>query len=557
MLPKLASSPRILMVYPEFFPTYWGMQYYLPLVNRKALMPPLGLITIAAMCPPEWEIRVVDMNCGPLTDEDLAWADLILFSAMLPQKTTMFKAAERCRRAGKFLICGGPYPTACPEECKPYFDVVIMNEGEVTWPMFLEDVKDGHYLPLYTSEEKPDVTQTPCPRFDLLRNIYDYAIIPIQFSRGCPFQCEFCDIIVMYGRRPRTKTPQQLCAELDAVNATGFRGSVFIVDDNFIGNKREVFKLLPEIKSWNEAHGNPFYFGTEASVNLAEDPELVRQMVESGFIWVFMGIETPSTESLKETKKFQNTRGSLVDLVKIVQHAGLLVYGGFIIGFDSDSEDIFDRQIEFIRQAAIPSVMLGPLVALPGTPLYKRMKQEGRLVASIDDHNRTTASGYTNILTKIPHKQLTEGHLKILKTIYNPAEYFERTAEAFSRLPRSKSIRGRLKTFLWLASLIFKNMTAKKIEGPDAKLSFRKRLKTFFGIFEKFPEDYRRESGKFARTILKTRWEQFPRVLGYILMGYHYYKYTFDHVVPDLTQKIEELSRQEMARPKNSETLAA
>src|SRR5438094_5922362 len=226
---------HILMIYPEFPKTYWGMQYTLPLAGKKSSMPPLGLLTIAALTPAGYEFRVVDLNCEPLTDCDLEWADMVCFSAMLPQKTSLFETAPRCKAAGKLVVFGGPFPTACPEECRPYADVLVLNEGEITWPAFLADLAHGTYKSLYTSEEKPDVTQTPLPRFALV-NLHDYTAVPLQFSRGCPFQCEFCDIIVMFGRRPRTKTPQQMTAELEAVYNTGYRGMIFIVDDNFIGN---------------------------------------------------------------------------------------------------------------------------------------------------------------------------------------------------------------------------------------------------------------------------------------------------------------------------------
>src|SRR6266498_3043909 len=350
------SYHHILMVYPEFPKTYWGMQYSLPLIGKKALMPPLGLLTIAAMTPPEYEFRLVDLNCAPLTHEDLA---------------------------------------------------------------------QGTYKTIYTSDEKPDVTTTPIPRFDLLK-IEEYAVVPIRFSRGCPFQCEFCDIIVMFGRRPRTKTPPQLCAELQAVYDTGYRGVVFIVDDNFIGNKREAKRLLPELHAWNEAHGQPFIYGTEASVNPAEEATLMQQMVDCQFRWVFVGIETPSLESLTETMKYQNTKRSLLESVKMIQNAGLLVYGGFIIGFDHDRDDIFDRQIEFITQAAIPNAMVGLLVALPGTPLYKRMQETGRLKPE-EYEGTSDQCGYTNMVTRLPARQLLEGYRKVIATIYTPHEYFSRS----------------------------------------------------------------------------------------------------------------------------------
>ena len=252
------TKRNILMVYPKFPSTYWGMQYALPLMGKKGLMPPLGLITIAALTPSHYQLRLVDLNCEPLQDQDLAWADIVCFSAMLPQKGSLFEAAERCKTAGKLVVFGGPYPTACPDECAPHTDVLVLNEGEITWNAFLSDFESGTYKSRYITEDRPDVTQTPVPRFNLLK-IEDYTTIPIQFSRGCPYLCEFCDIIVLFGRRPRTKTPDQMLKELDAIYATGHRGPVFIVDDNFIGNKKEAAKFLTQLVSWNRKHGTPFF----------------------------------------------------------------------------------------------------------------------------------------------------------------------------------------------------------------------------------------------------------------------------------------------------------
>src|SRR3982751_4778688 len=311
---------KLLFVYPDFDATYWGMQHALPLVGRKALMPPLGLLTIAAMTPNEYDIRIVDMNCELLTDDHIACAALVLFSAMMMQHTTLFAAADRCPAASKPVVFGGPYPTSFPEECRSHCDYMVLNEGEVTWPLFLADMQAGTLRPVYASDQKPDITNSPCPRFDLIE-IANYATIPLQYSRGCPFQCELCDIPVLYGRAPRTKTPAQMLAELDALYRTGYRGGVFIVDDNFIGNKREVKKFLPELERWNREHGGPFQYGTEASLNLAEDRKLLKSMIEAGFLWTFIGIETPSTEALKETRKLQNVNSgaTLLERVRVLQ----------------------------------------------------------------------------------------------------------------------------------------------------------------------------------------------------------------------------------------------
>ncbi|MBV8818221.1 MAG: B12-binding domain-containing radical SAM protein [Acidobacteriaceae bacterium] len=524
---------RMLMVYPKFEASYWGMQYSLPIIRRKSLMPPLGLLTIAGLTPDTYEIRLVDMNTTPLTAEDIAWADMVLFSAMLVQKVALMKAAERCREAGKLVVFGGPYPTACPEECHPYCDVMVLDEGEITWPMFLADIQTGRYRSIYRSPEKPDITQTPVPRFDLL-NTSDYVSIPIQFSRGCPFLCEFCDIIVLFGRRPRTKTPAQLLKELDALMATGYRGQVFIVDDNFIGNKKKVMELLPELTKWNREHGNPFSYGTEASVNLADDPKLLSAMVEANFIFVFLGIETPSADSLKETRKHQNVNGSLLERVVKIQNAGLVVYGGFIVGFDNDGPDIFDRQMEFINESAIANSMIGPLMALPGTPLYTRMQQEGRLLEATD-YGNWYESGYTNIVTKLPRRELLIGHKRIVETIYDPPNYFERTLRSFQRLPRGRTRGDRWRQFTWLV----KTQLSRSGGGSDAKKPSPFRvLKGLIDFYRSFPLEFRVHLRKFLLDVLRACPEQLPRSLSFICMGYHCYEYTKSYTIPKIDEAL-------------------
>src|SRR5581483_6763137 len=418
-----ARPRRLLLVYLAFPKTHYGMQYLYPLGRMRAFMPPLGLLTIAALTPSDVEIRLVDVNCEPLEDDDIAWADLVCFSAMLTQRRSLFALATRCRAQNKTIVFGGPYPTACPEQCRPYCDVLVLNEGEVTWPRFLADLERGTPQARYASEEKPDVTRVPVQPFHV-DDLSDYTRVPLQFSRGCPFQCEFCDIIVMFGRRPRTKTAEQFCRELEAVRATGYRGLVFVVDDNFIGNEKEVRKLLPAMRAWNRAHGNPFLYCTEASVNLADDPSLVAEMVEASFRRVFIGIETPSMEALQQTRKFQNTKRPLERAVEAIQRGGLLVDAGFIVGFDSDGDDIFARQEEFITRAAIPNAIVSVLTALPGTPLYERMQRTGRLKAE-KALDRDWCSA-TNIVTRMPERRLLEGHRELLVRLNAPDAYFAR-----------------------------------------------------------------------------------------------------------------------------------
>ncbi len=533
---------RILMLYPEFPKTYWGMNYSLPMIGKKASMPPLGLITIAALTPPHYEIRLIDLDFQTITEEDLEWADMFCFSAMLIQKKSLFKAAAQCRGRGKLVVFGGPYPTSSPEECEPHCDVLVLDEGEMTWPMFLKDLEEGHPKKIYRSGEKPDVTQTPVPRFDLL-NVLDYWTMPIQFSRGCPFMCEFCDITVLFGRRPRTKTPEQMIRELEALYATGYRGSVFIVDDNFIGNKKDVKNLLPKLKEWNESKGCPFYYGTEASINLADDEELLKGMVESLFMWVFVGLESPSEESLKETKKLQNTGNSLslVDRVKVLQNAGFIVWGGFIVGFDSDKADIFDRQIEFIQQAAIPNAAVAVLYALPGTPLHTRMKRENRLQF---EESRTETEGadtsghfseleYTNILTNIPRKELIEGYFRIVKHIYSPVNYFNRAYQALSRQPGPPSITAGIKKLFRMSRILSSNFSMKSKLAKDVRQpsTFSKTVHLYREC-SKLPQEFKKEMRAFIWRVLRKCPFQAMWIMPYILMGVHYYRFTVEDVLP-------------------------
>ena len=505
---------RLLLVYPDFDPTYWGMQYSLPLVGRKAFMPPLGLLTIAALTPADYELHIVDMNCGPLLDSDIAWADLVLFSAMMMQQRTLFAAARRCREAGKAVVFGGPYPTSFTAECAEHCDHMVLNEGEVTWPLFLRDLAAGALRRIYASAEKPDITQSPCPRFDLIR-LSDYAVVPLQYSRGCPFQCEFCDIVVLYGRTPRTKTPAQMMAELDGIYATGYRGGIFIVDDNFIGNKRETARLLAELQSWNNAHGNPFQYGTEASLNLADDPALLRALVDAGFLWAFIGIETPSAEALQSANKYQNLRGgSMLDRVRVLQNAGLLVFGGFIVGFDGDTPDIFDRQLEFINAAAIPNALIGQLGALPGTPLSARLEREGRL------HGSLTRDGglgpfYSNFATSLPFDAIVRGQARMLRELYRPAAYFARLLEAYRRLPR-------------------KSHRLRRLLSPGGILLGSVRLALLIRMLFIVEPEYRREAFRFLWSMLRESPEYLQQSLDYLVMAYHYFRFTRDKVLPEL-----------------------
>ena len=525
------NTYHLLMIYPQFEPSYWGNQYALSIIRRKSLMPPLGLITIAAMTPATYQLRLIDLNTQPLRDEDIHWADVALFSAMLVQKDALMAAAARCRQAAKLVVFGGPYPTACPDECRPCCDVLVLNEGEITWPLFLKDLASGNVQPLYSSPAKPDLTHSPTPRFDLLQ-IDDYVSMPIQFSRGCPYNCEFCDITVLFGRRPRTKTPAQFLRELDAVLETGYRGQVFIVDDNFIGNKAKVMELLPELLRWNREHDHPFAYGTETTVNLADDPILLAQMVEAGFVFVFLGIETPSLASLRETGKYQNLKGSLLDRVLTIQKAGLLVYGGFIVGFDHDSPDIFDRQIEFITAASIANAMVGPLMALPGTLLFERMKRGGRLLNS-NDYGNWYESGQTNIVTVMTREQLLDGLGRIVNFIYEPSHYFDRVLRSFQLLPRHHSYRERWSQFRRSAKQFGRSPTS---DSPVERPSLRATFQFFTELYQGLPREFRKPLIRFLREVIRTCPEYLPQSLPFLCMGYHCFRYTAEYVVPKIDE---------------------
>ena len=430
-LVTIIMNNNILMIYPESPTTYWSMKHALPFAGKKAQLPPLGLITIAAMLPAHYNVKLVDINVSQLTDSDINNAGLILISAMIVQKESFDDVVKRCKKAGKTIVAGGPYPTTSYKSIEGV-DHFVLNEGEITLPRFLRDFENGSAERIYTDESKPDITGTPVPRFDLL-DIDKYYSMVLQFSRGCPFNCEFCDIIEMFGRTPRTKTPEQFIRELDTVYQTGFNGALFIVDDNFIGNKAAAKTLLPHIAEWQSAHGYPYRLFTEASVDLAEDDKLLEMMVRSGFDMVFIGIETPVEQTLIYMQKPQNTRIKLIDSVRRIQNAGLEVTAGFILGFDNDPEDIFDLQINFIKESGIPMAMVSLLMALPKTQLYRRLIREDRLLAESSGNN--THNFYLNYIPAMDKETLVKGYKRVICAIYNPEAFFNRCLKMLRHTP--------------------------------------------------------------------------------------------------------------------------
>lgn len=427
---------KTLLIYPQFPSTFWSYEKILELVDRKVLLPPLGLVTVAAILPQTWEFKLVDRNITAVTEAEWEWAELVILSGMIVQKVDFIAQIQEAKRRGKLVAVGGPYPTSVPHEIEDSgADFLILDEGEITLPMFVEAVEKGETSGVFRTEEKPSVTSTPIPRYDLLE-LDAYDSMSVQFSRGCPFQCEFCDIIVLYGRKPRTKTPEQLLKELDYLYELGWRRSIFMVDDNFIGNKRNVKLLLKALKVWQADHQYPFRFNTEASIDLADDGELMDSMVECNFDAVFLGIETPDASSLEMTKKYQNNRSPLLEAVDKIIRAGLRPMAGFILGFDGEKPGAGSRIIEFVEQSAIPTALFSMLQALPNTALWHRLEKEGRLINPQKfDINQTTL---INFVPTRPVEEIAQEYIETFWQLYDPERYLERTYRCFLKLGAPK-----------------------------------------------------------------------------------------------------------------------
>jgi len=485
---------KVLLVYPEFPDTFWSFKHALPFQGKHSAFPPLGLLTISALLPKHWQKRMVDLNVQRLKDADLDWADVVFFSAMIVQGPSTKELIARAKKRGKRTVVGGPISSAHDASISQA-DHVAEGEAEEMMSQIAEDLERGTAQPHYKSRQMVDVTRTPLPELHLA-DLRRYSSMSVQFSRGCPFTCEFCDIIEIYGRRPRTKTPDQVCAELDQLYRLGWRGSVFMVDDNFIGNKKSVKALLPRLVTWMRDHKFPFTLYTEASLNLAEDEEMLAMMRDARFTRVFLGIETPVAESLKETTKFQNLRKDLLESVRLIQAYGMEVMAGFIVGFDNDPPDVFDRQIDFIREAAIPVSMVGLLNAAPDTQLWRRLKAEGRLLKASLGNNTLVD---LNFIPRMDAQVLLDGYRRILQTIYNPREYFDRTSAFLSQLGKGSR-----------SPLVFSDLLA------FGRSLWRQGLLS----------NYRQEYWRFLAQSLRRHRHHFSKAVTLAIMGHHFFELT-------------------------------
>jgi radical SAM superfamily enzyme YgiQ (UPF0313 family) len=488
-----STAMNILLVYPQCPATFWSFRYAMKFIDRKASFPPLGLLTVAAMLPGEWEKRLVDMNVTALAEQDLEWADYVFISAMSIQRQSAQEVIERCRRLGVKTVAGGPLFTACHEDF-PDVDHLVLGEGEITLPLFLADLERGALLRLYKAEGWARLAETPTPLWNLAE-MTDYAAMNIQYGRGCPFDCEFCDITALFGRRPRSKPLPRLLAELESLYVRGWRGAVFFVDDNFIGDKPRLKReILPALIDWMATREYPFYFYTEASIDLADDPQLLELMVRAGFEEVFIGIETPHEAGLAESGKLPNKNRDLLASVKRIQQAGLQVHGGFIVGFDSDPESIFERQIRFIQESGIVTAMVGILTAMRGTKLFQRLEREGRLLK--DSTGNNTAIDL-NFVPRMQPETLIAGYQSILDTIYAPRQYYQRVINLFREYrPRPQ---GRFHRQPGHIGAVFKSMLLVGVLGKG-RLHY---WKLFFWSLTRKPR-------------------LFPLAITYAVYGYHF-----------------------------------
>ena len=490
---------KVLLIYPEFPDTFWSFKHALKFIRKKSSAPPLGLLTISSMLPEHWKQRLTDLNVRSLSNKDLEWADMVFISAMTVQRDSAKRVLERCKKAGIPIVAGGPLFTMEPDQFSDV-DHLVLNEAEITLPEFLADFDRNQTRRIYTTDKYPDIRITPPPRWSLL-NLNQYDSMPLQFSRGCPFNCDFCNVTALLGHKPRTKSAEQILVELDGLYNLGWRSSIFFVDDNFIGNRRYLKEeLLPALARWRKGKTG-FSFNTEASIDLADDNELIRLMVKAGFNKVFIGIETPDNLGLEECNKSQNVNRDLVKDVKHLQRSGLEVQGGFIVGFDSDTQTIFQRQIDFIQKSGIVTAMVGLLQAPPGTKLYERLKKENRLLGDMSGDN---VDGSTNIIPQMGIDKLKIGYQHLMAQIYSPKQFYQR-----------------VKTFL-------EEYQPPKIKTPFTWQKFLAFFRSIYhlGIFNRD----RRHYWDLLFWTLKTRPSMFAKAVTMTIYGYHFNKICELHI---------------------------
>src|SRR5438105_6604029 len=513
---RIVRRMNVFLVQPLAPKTYLGFQYAVGMVGKGAPHPPLGLATLAALLPGDWDLRIADLNVAPLGEGDLRWADAALVTGMLVHKDAMHEVIERARRSGVRTVAGGPAVSSRPDEFADA-DHVFIGEAEGRLDALVTALESGsgpHVLSP-PDDKKPDLASTLPPRFDLLDRSR-YTSMSVQSSRGCPFQCEFCDIIELYGRNPRVKSPAQMLRELDALYELGWRGSIFVVDDNFIGNRREAAKLLPEVAQWQKEHGRPFELYTEASVDLASLPALVDSMVEAGFTTVFLGIETPSVESLKHTHKLQNLKLPLQESVLRLTHAGLEVYAGFIVGFDTDGDHIFEAQRTFIAGLPIAAAMIGLLTALPNTALWRRLERERRLRSDATGDQ----FGRPNFQPTLDEQKLLEGYRSLLAAIYEPQAFYRRCETLVRELGRGRPRRLSLDGLAMFVRILI-----------GVVLMSPRRLLFWRLFFKSMGRPY-----------------AFAKAMSLAVQGEHLIRYTREDVLPRIDQALAELAAERMQR---------
>jgi radical SAM superfamily enzyme YgiQ (UPF0313 family) len=513
---------NILLVSPEFPLTYWGMQHAVAIIGKRATLPPLGLITVAACLPQSWDYRLVDLNVDVLTDETLAWADVVLVGGMHIQETSIHEVVARAKALNRPTVVGGPGPTTAQERY-PDADVLVLGEVEPIIERLIEVLQDPQPGTVVEADgARPEMSEVPVPRYDLLRGDA-YNTMSLQYSRGCPFKCEFCDIIEIFGRRPRVKSEQQILAELDAIyNALEYRGPVFFVDDNFIGNKQAAKRLMPAVAEWQRKRGFPFAFYTEASLNLAEETSLLEAMVAAGFTSVFLGIESPSSDALKSAGKTQNLIRDLSESVEIITASGLEVMGGFIVGFDQDDDGVFEAQRAFIQESPIAMAMVGLLMALPGTALARRLEAEGRLrtMATGDQFNRPNFDPAMNEL------DLLVGYGRLMKELYAPDAYYERCERYLALAP---------------PPAVSRTITADQVKTL---------LRTMVHVGVRSPRRWR--YWRLLARALRTSPGNFAQSVAHCVQGEHLMRYTTEVLLPRIDAAVAEVRAESAAAPVSS-----